>query len=1077
MNTFSNYMRGIGRMIGPRPSCALALTLVLTFACVPKAVSGNPEDKYYAANALYNKKLYKLAAEEYKSFLAMHPDSPKTPNAKLGLALCEFQMRRYREAEALLRDLAGNKGAPHQNQIHNLLGECLLIAGKPAEAELAFRWSVDRGKEKYYLELPGLGEATSESPKIAVPTDLEPLERSYAGLVEALYQQGKWKTTAKTAAELAKIVPKGQYTPRARFLGALADYNLGNYSEASATLRSLIQADPNFPYREDAYFLLGDSQYKLGHIDEAIKNHEIVARQLKGKLSDNAMFRLGYIKFMQKEYNAATKDFSDLKAIYPKSQFAQEAGIYLGRCYLELQNYSKAQTILGPMAEKGPKRAEATLWLSEVFLRQKKFSTAVDILKPAIRLFATDTLAPNLIFNYATALLGLKQYGKAADEFGRVAEDFKEFSLTPDALRLKAFALNRGGKYPESLACCENFLKKYANDPKAEDVAFLKAENLYFTDKYQLAIKTYRNFIPWEGESKYSREARFRIASALCDMKKWDAALVEMKPLLQKGVEGRFFEQLYYIAGLCEYNQGEFGQAIKDFMKFANEHPTAENADVAMLKSALAHVKLDEKDVAAKVLRKLVATYPKRATYPQALSELGKLLYFQKNFKEAEKFLTIVAADFGQSPFAAQAEYYLAWIDIERGRSDSALDRFGDIVLKYKDSVFAPDALFQSGILLLEKKKYSKAQEVFSKFLGSYPADPKKDRAEFYLAIALSRQGKVGEHSNVFKTFVKNHPKSSLVQRALYEDAWWARKNKKIKEARESYKTLLKAFPVGKLAERATFELAELEYENKNYDDAISLLDRLLAKGVAESLKPRIYYRIAWCLLGRKQDSDALEYFEKLLQEFPDDTNAAVAAYQAGELRLKDKDFETAMQRFQTAVSAKNNAPVKELATLRLGETQTLTDRWDAARQTFETFMAAFPQSPHSRRARLWRGWCLENQKKFRDAISDYEAVLKFNIRDDLGARAQFQIGECQMAMKKYDDAIKTFVLVELNYSAFTKWAARAALELGQCLDRKGDKKHAYEQYKKVVAKYKKTEEAVVAADLIQRLKPYMTGE
>jgi len=1055
----------------------LAVAGILAIAPASSALSRDTTDKYFAANALYNKKLYKLAAEEYRKFLALHPDHPKALHAKLGLALCEYDMKRFREAEALFRELANSKDAPNQDQVHNLLGQCLLIAGKPAEAELAFRWCVDRGKDKYFMELPGLGENTSESPGISVPTDLEPLERSYAGLVEALYQQRKWKETVKTAAELAKIVPKGRYTPRARFLGSLANYNLEEYAKASATLRSLIQTDPNFPYREDAYFLLADCQYKLGHIDGAIKNNEIVARKLKGRLSVDALFRLGYIKFMNKEYRAAMRDFSELRSLHANHEYAPQAGIYLGRCHMETGDYAKAQSILGKLAEKGNVKAEATLWLSEVFLKQKKYATAIDILKPALRTFATSKLMPNLVFNYASAMMGQGKYAEAAEQFGRVAGDFKEFHLTPDSMRLRAFCANRAAKYQDSLKLCDEFLKKYPNDPSAEDVAFLKAENLYFLDKYQRAIKAYRDFIPWEGESKYTDEARYRIASALCAMKKCDDALSEMKPLLQKKVKGEFFNQLYYMAGLCEYNTGEYESAIKDFMKFAEDYPTAENADIAMLKAALARIKLDEKKQALKILRKLVATYPKKKAYPHALSELGKLLYFDKNYKEAEKHLAAVLADYPETPFAPQAEYYLAWIDISKKRLDSALDRFEHVVSKYKDSVFAPDALFQCGIVYLEKKDYAKSQDAFSKFIGAYPANPKKERAEFYLAIALSRQGKSGKIGNVFKAFIKNNPKSSLVQRALYEAAWRAREDKRIPEARGNYKTLLKNFPVGSLAERANFELAELEYEAKNYDEAISLLDRLLAKDVADSLRAKVYYRMAWCLLARKQKSDALDYFEKLIQQYPDDPNVAVAAYQAGEIKMEDKNFETALQRFQTAVDAKNNAEVKELATLRLGETQTLTGRWNAAQKTFETFMAEFPDSKYDRRARLWRGWCLENKQKFADAVSDYEAVLKFHLRDKLSARAQFQIGECQMAMKKYDDAIKAFVMVELNYPKEKNWAARASLELGQCLDRKGDKKRAFEQYKKVVGKYKGTPEAVVADELIQRLEPYMTDQ
>jgi len=450
------------------------------------------EDKYFAANALYNKKLYKLAAEEYKSFLLKNPTHKKYLQAKLGLALCYFELKNYREAEVLFEELATKPAAPNQDQIHNLLGQCFLISGKPEKAEHAFRWSVNRGKDKFYLELPGVGEDTSGSPKISVPADLEPLERSLAGLTEALYQQGKWKEVVKTAVDLNKMIPKGIYTPRARFLSALANYNIKNYVSASKTLQELIKADPNFPYKEDAYFLLGDCQHQLGNIENALKNHEIVARQLKGKLSVNALFRMGYIKFMNKDYRSAIKDFSDLRALFTKSEYAPEAGIYLGRCYLEQKEFGRAQAAFGGLTEKNPVQAKATLWLSETFLRQKKYESSIDILKPALRTFARDKLFPNLLFNYANALMGQKKYLKASEEFAKVTNNFQEFTLTSDALRMNAFCLNRAGENQKSLTMCDEFQKRFPEDPAAEDVAFMRAENLSSQDRLFLADIVHR---------------------------------------------------------------------------------------------------------------------------------------------------------------------------------------------------------------------------------------------------------------------------------------------------------------------------------------------------------------------------------------------------------------------------------------------------------------------------------------------------------------------------------------------------------------------------------------------------------
>ncbi|NOY75847.1 MAG: tetratricopeptide repeat protein [Kiritimatiellaeota bacterium] len=1025
--------------------------------------------QYFAANAFYNKHLYKLAADQYKSFVLKYPEHKKILSAKLGLALCYFKMKKIHEAEAIFRELASRPAAPRLEQVHNLLGQCLLISGKPAEAERAFRWSVNRGKEKYYQELPGVGQDTAASPRIAMPTDSEPLEHSFAGLVEALYLQGKWAETVKTAKELAKLAPSGEYTPRARFLSAMSNYNLKKYQAAGDILRSLIHSSPSFPYKEDAYFLLADCLNNLGKTDEAIKNNEIVARKLHGKLAVEALFRMGYIKFMTKEYRSALKDFSDLRVLYPKHKLTPEAGIYQGRCCLELEQYRKAQAIFGELSEKNPVKAKATLWLSETFIRQKKYDAAVATLKPALKAFAGDQLHPNLLFNYASALMGLKRFDEAASEFARVAKDFKEFTLTPDAIRMRAFCLNRAADYKKSLELCEKFLSAYPQNPSAEDVAFLKAENLYYLDKYADAIKAYRQFIPWEGKRKYTDEARFRIAEALCALKKYDDALVELKPVLREGVKGSFFAQLHYIAGVCEFNLGSYEDAIRDLKKFASDYPTKQNAAGALLKAAIAYIKLDKNASAMELLQKIKNTYPKSSLTPQVLAELGRLQYVAKKYKVARANLSEVIAKHSDSLFIPQAEYYLGWIAVGRKKTDEALEHFQIVVDKYPKSRFAPISLFQQGVIHLERNEYAKAQKKFKDFIDLYQGDPNIEKAQFYYAVTLSRQKQYDASSDVFKQFIKNNPRSPMIQRALYESAWRARGRKQYNEARDNYNALLKKYPSGKLADRAAFELADLEYETKNYDKAIALLDKLMARGLNDEMRQKALYREAWCFLGRKQKNEALDVFEQLIKDYPKSEYVPVAAYQAGEIRLEMKDFETAYKHYLESVTADKNSKIREQALLRLGETQTLTDKWLPAKKSFETFMEEFPKSKYSRRAQLWRGWCRENLKQYESAIRDYRAVLQYQIRDAISARARFQIGECLMAMREYEKAVLELVKVEVNYGRFKRWASKAMLEMGQALDKLGKKKQALEQYKKVAAKFVGTNEAAVANELIQQ--------
>ncbi len=1057
------------------------LTLAIIIACsacfnfnlVADDTNDPAMEKYYSANALYNKKLYKLAIEEYKNFLARYPDHPKYLSAKLGLALSYYEVGNYRKAAPVFAELAEEKSAPHQEEIHNLLGQCMLIFNKPNEAEAAFRWSVNRGKERFFLDLPGVGKKYQESPKVSMAgiQDLEPLERSLAGLIEALYQQKKRKEVIKTTKYLAKLVPKGKYTTRAKLLSALSDYELKNYKAAAVTLKQLTK-EKNSPYMEHAVFLLAECQRKLNNLSDAEKNYQTVAKKIKGKFTSNALFRLGYIKFQQKKYKSAIIDFSDLRAIYSRSKFAPQAGVYLGRSYLELSDFNEAQSIFGSLTNDPSVDAEATLWLAKTFSRQKKFNEATDILKSAVAKYSRNPLFPNLLFDFGNALMGINNYSAAAQAFDKASKVAKGEKLNADSLRLKAYCLNRCDKYAMSLAACDTFLKKYKNDPYEKDTLFLKAENLFFLNKTTEANEVYKLFIPWEGKEKYTDEARLRMAQGLIRTKQYNEALRGLEPLLKENLTDSFFEQVYYLAGFCAFKLQRWQEAISYFGTFIDKYPNKENADSALMNEAMAYSQINNYNEAIAKLNKLIANYQDSPHIDHAYMELGKFLYDKKDYKKAKVALKQVVTTYRDSKFLPYAEYYLGWIAVEQGNTDKAIDHFSKVIKRYPKHKLAANSLFQKSMMLIKKEDYKQALKELGGFLKAHQKSSDQEEALFYYGIALSKLGRNEAAQKTFKKFIVNYPKSKLKSRAMYLMAWISRDLKQPLNAQDYYKALLKGNPPEELANRAMFELAEVEYEQKNYDDAISLLDKLTARDIPSDLKERVIYRMGWCLLGRKQTVPAVEAFEQLLERFPNSSLAPVAAYQAGEGRLDEKDFESAYKHFYKAVKSGKNSEIRPQALLRLGETETLTNRWNAAEKTFLTFLKDYPNDKFKPRAFLWLGWSQENLKKYKQAIGNYQMVLKDNRKDDLSARSQFQIGECYFALKDYDKAIKAFVKVELNYTS-KLWVPKAMLEVGQVLIKKNMDKEANEQLKKLVKTYPETDEANLARELLVQRKSY----
>jgi len=276
---------------------------------------------YYSANALYNRKLYTLAAEEYESFIRQHPRHDKGPNARLGLALCYYALEDRDKAEPLLSRLVNEDSLENQQEIHNLWGQCLLSADRLEEAERAFAWSVAHGR------------------------DDEQRAHARVGQIEAQYRQSLWKKVVGSCDQFLRRHSSSPQIQRVTFQGGVARYELGKFEEAGKLLQSIINPDEDTPFMQHIYFLLAECHREQGRKPEAIAHYHIAATRLSGAFTAEALFRMGFIHFHEHEYSKASRHFMELIENHGASASVSDAVLLLGRCHLESKSFSKAEQI------------------------------------------------------------------------------------------------------------------------------------------------------------------------------------------------------------------------------------------------------------------------------------------------------------------------------------------------------------------------------------------------------------------------------------------------------------------------------------------------------------------------------------------------------------------------------------------------------------------------------------------------------------------------------------------------------------------------------------------------------------
>ena len=1074
-------------------------TIVLVVLCFAVVASAQEKrdpalDKYHSANSLCARRFYKFAVAEYKDFLTKYPEHAKVPKAKWGLAISLYNLGKSKEAEPLFKGLVGSREIPDQEMLHNLWGSCLLEQKSFAEAEKAFTWSIKNAKDP----------ASARTVNARV------------GLMDALYLQNKWDEVIKVSDEMLKSAPNSPHLPKIRYEGAVARAKLKQYAPAVKVFQEIVEGSKDAALVHRAIFQQAECKRQTDKLAEATDLYEAAAKTKKGIYSEYAHYNLGLVLFLQKKHVDVITELAEFRKAYPKTKLHWEAKLYVGRAHLELKDYKKAQGVLKPLTTQGSVTGAATLWLARTHARQNQHANVVALLTPAVAVenvkFQKDPSLSGMLYELASAHMNMRKYEAAAGVYVRARTVGKGDELI-EFHRLQAYCLHRGGKFVESMALCDDFLKKYPKHAKVPDVILTKAENLMLLKQEAQALPLYDKFLSTAEKHKDANFARLRRAQIYAGQKKWTNATENLVALLEGDHTAPIFNQAWFLAGDCYLQLKEWDKAIEAFEAFIKEEPNQANVDTAMCNLALAHQRKDNPEKAMEVLTELITEHygwpiikkskppvkgkkgkkpkgpkqPARKKRPEAQCahlqkarvELGRLLYEAGRFDEARDVLLDALGTYQKLKQAGDgnAEYYLGWIALKQDRKGEAAKYFAALG-KFPKHAFAADASLQAAIVQIRNNNIAPALVTLQKLLQDNPQHPKADQATYYVGLCHARLGKFTEALPYLKTVLTTYATSDKADNAMY---WQARcQEKGDKEtgpplAVETLKAFLRKFPKSEMLTDAILDLSKLEYDAKEYDRVIERMTELLGaeldKPVAAALRNRALYLLGWGYFKTKKMDAGAKAFEAMTKTGAKGGKMSPSAYfQAGEARMRLKEYAQALEHFSKAVSAaKPPSDIHASSLLRRADCEALMNEWKKSQATARLFLTTYAKHKLAPHGHFTLGWAMENQKQYPKAIESYRAVTAAGKNNAVTARAQFQIGECFFALNKLDEAVRELARVESKYT-FPEWSAKALLELGRVREAQDMEEKAMARYKEVITRFPKTAAATVAKNLLKKL-------
>jgi outer membrane protein assembly factor BamD len=200
----------------------------------------------------------------------------------------------------------------------------------------------------------------------------------------------------------------------------------------------------------------------------------------------------------------------------------------------------------------------------------------------------------------------------------------------------------------------------------------------------------------------------------------------------------------------------------------------------------------------------------------------------------------------------------------ERGSKGSALSSYGKVAKKYPNSVYAPEALYRSGMLRLARAQYHAAFSAFQQLVSRYPNTKRFNEVigeQYRIASNLLD----GKRAKIWGLIPGPTARSTSIG---------------------YFEVVLMNAPYSDYAPLCLMNIARAHQQRKETDEAIDALDRLINAYPQSLLTADAYFKLAQThaslVAGPYYDQgstkESVTYFEDFMILFPNDVNLGQAA-------------------------------------------------------------------------------------------------------------------------------------------------------------------------------------------------------
>lgn len=817
--------------------------------------------------------------------------------------------------------------------------------------------------------------------------------------------------------------PESPIADLVRFKYALHKFSEGNYSAASAAFEKTNYNSLTRTQKEEYIFKKGYCQLRSGDSEKAKASLSGITG---GKYYYSALYYLGYLKYMEKDFDGAIPLF---EAAQKEPQFADACKYHIleSRYMIKDHNYvtQNGPEIYNSLGEEY--KSQAARILSESFFAKGEPQKA----KYYFELYSTSSnnITGKDKFYAGMIAYTLESYGEAADLFQQVAN-------TTDSI---------GQNASYHLGQCYIQLK---NKHKAQE-AFKAASEAEF-DKYiqedaffnyaKLTFDLNRNIAPFtEYLATYPTsnnrwdEIHNYIGTAFLLEKEYDYAIDALKKIKTPGKEtlGNL-QKAALLRGLQLASSNSYTKALSYFKNAAGYTSQTGNTTLGNLATfwmAECQYRRNNFSASLATLQKLTANkqFGKTAEYPTAIYNIGYNQFKLGNYPAAiEAFASYLTMPNGKNSYTHEARLRLADSYFMNRNYQQAAEQYTIIAqLESYKNLYAPlQASIAYGLLSDNSAKI----ELLTRITAPENTErPLYTQALYELGRTYVQNGKDNEALQIMDRLINNPPDSLYYHKALLETGMINANRGNYGEALVYYKKIIEDKAISEETQSALAGIENIYQQQNKTEEYLAYLDNIgLSQTKSATERETMLFNSAEQVFLSGNYTAALNSLQSFIQKYPDGAKVTHARFYMAESYNKLGKAESAAEAYMDVMMSGNHEAFAEIATLNYGKLSFQLQRYDEAVRAYETLEDIAQLGNNKREGTVGKMRSYYHLQDYRSTLAACNEVLALNLKDEnINREALYMKGKSHIGEGERENG--NGVLENLAKNPKDKYGAEAA--------------------------------------------------